>query len=228
MQATATRRTERGSARQALSPLLFDVAVPVGVYYLLTAVGVGDKLALVAGGIVPFARSVGSALRGGKADYLAIMMAALFVLSLILVAFTGSPKFMLVKESFGTALLGFWSLGSAWTARPMTFYTARPILTKGQPAALRCWDHLAETSTQFRAIQRRLATFWGLGLLADAVVRIAIVERYPVHTAAGLVPAAAVAIIVALCLLSGPLGGLRLQRLLAAELAARQPEGSLS
>ena len=86
----------------------------------------------------PFARSLLSVLRKGRADYLAVMMAALFLLSLVLVAFTGSPKFMLVKESFGTALLGLWCLGSAWTARPMTFYTARPILTKGRPAALRC------------------------------------------------------------------------------------------
>jgi hypothetical protein len=44
-------------------------------------------------------------LRTGKADYLAVMMAALFVLSLILVAFTGSPKFLLVKESFASACL---------------------------------------------------------------------------------------------------------------------------
>jgi tetratricopeptide (TPR) repeat protein len=49
--------------------------------------------------------------------------------------------------------------------------------------------------------------------------------RYPVHTAAGLVTAAAVVIIVALCLLSGPLGGLRLQRLLASELATDQTGG---
>lgn len=59
-------------------------------------------------------------LRAGKADYLAVMVAALFVLSLILVAITGSPRFLLVKESFGTALIGLWCPASAWTARPMT------------------------------------------------------------------------------------------------------------
>jgi hypothetical protein len=228
MQATSTRRTERGAALQALSPLVFDVVVPVGLYYLLSAMGVADTPALVAAGIVPFVRSVRGVLRRGRPDYLAVMMAALFLLSLIFVALTGSPKFVLVKESFGTVVIGLWSLGSAWTARPMTFYTARPFLTKSQPAALRCWDHLAETSAEFRAIQRRLAIFWGAGLLADAAVRIGIVERYPVHTAAGLVTAAAVIIIVILCLLSGPLGGVRLQRLLASELATRQTEGSPS
>jgi hypothetical protein len=208
-----------------MSPLLFDVAVPVGLYYLLTGAGVADTPALVAGGIVPFARSVRSVLRKGRADYLAAMMAALFVLSLILVAFTGSPKFVLLKESMGTVLVGLWSLGSAWTARPMTFHTARPILTRSRPAALRSWDRLAETSGEFRSIQRRLAIFWGAGLLTDAAVRVGIVERYPVHTAAGLVTVAAAVIIVVLCLLSGPLGGLRLQRLLASELAPGHTEG---
>lgn len=90
---------------------------------------------MIIGGLVPFARSVRSLMRQGKADYLAVMMAGLFVLSLALVAFTGSPEFILMKESFGTVLIGLWCLGSAWTARPMTFYTARPILTKGQPVA---------------------------------------------------------------------------------------------
>ena len=128
---------------------------------------------------MPFARSVGSALRGGKADYLAVMMAALFVLSLILVAFTGSPKFMLVKESFGTALIGLWSLGSAWTARPMTFYTARPILTKGQPAALRCWDHLAETSTRVPRHPASPGHLLGASACStEAVVRVGIAEHY--------------------------------------------------
>jgi hypothetical protein len=231
VQATPTRPTRPRRQRPALgalSPLLFDVAVPVALYYLLTGAGVADTPALVAGGLVPFARSLLSILRQGRADYLAVMMAALFLLSLVLVAFTGSPKFMLAKESFGTALLGLWCLGSAWTARPMTFYTARPILTEGRPAALRCWDHLAESSPEFRKIQRRLAIFWGTGLLVEAAVRVGIVEHYSVHAAAGLVSAAAVVIIVALCLLSGPFGGVRLHRLLATELATDQAGGPQS
>ncbi len=65
---------------------------------------------------------------------------------------------MPAKESVGTALIGLWCFGSAWTRRPMTFYTARPLLTKGRPVALRCWDSLADRSPAFRSIQRRLAT----------------------------------------------------------------------
>ncbi len=145
-----------------------------------------DTPSLIVSGLVPFARSVYGVFRAGKADYLAVMMAALFVLSLILVAVTGSPKFLLVKESFGTALIGLWCLASAWTARPMTFYTARPILTKSRPAALRCWDHLADSSAEFRSIQRRLAVFWGLGLLIEAAVRVGNAEHFSVHAAAGL------------------------------------------
>jgi hypothetical protein len=63
---------------------------------------------------------------------------------------------VLVKQTFGIPVIGLWCLGSACKARPMTFYTARPILTKSRPAALRCWDHLAETSPEFRSIQRRI------------------------------------------------------------------------
>jgi hypothetical protein len=210
----------RQLAWQAASPLLFDVALPAGLYYLLSGTGMADAPALIVSGLVPFTRSVLGVLRAGKADYLAVMVAALFVLSLALVAVTGSPKFVLVKESFGTAFIGLWSLASARAARPMTYYTARPILTKGRPEALRCWSRLADSSAEFRSVQRRLAIFWGIGLLAEAAVRAGIVAHYSAHAAAGLVNVAAVIIIVILCLLTGPIGGVRLQRLLAVELSA--------
>lgn len=215
----AINRGPQRSALAALIPLVFDVVVPVGLYYLLSALGVADTPALIVSGLVPFARSVRSLAVERKVDYLAVMMAGLFILSLVLVAVTGSPRFVLAKESFGSGLIGAWCLGSAWTARPLTFYTARPLLTKGKPEALRAWDHLADSSLAFRSIQQRLAIFWGIGLLFEAAVRIRIVVHYPVHTAAGLVNVAALVIIVALCVATGPLGGVRLQRLLAAELA---------
>ncbi len=229
--ARVSRADERRSAWRAASPLLFDVALPVAGYYLLSGAGVADTPALIVSGLVPFARSGSSlarARRGGRADYLAVMVAAVFVLSLVLVAVTGSPKFVLAKESFGSAFIGLWFLASVRTTRPMTYYTARPILTKGRAVALRGWEHLADSSAEFRAIQRRLTIFWGIGLLAEAAVRVTIVVYFSVHTAAGLVNVAAVVIIVILCLLTGPLGGRRLQRLLAAELAAGQPAGAAS
>jgi hypothetical protein len=221
----ATTASDRASALRALTPLGLDVVVPVAVYYLLSGLGVGNTPALLAGGVVPFARSIRSVLREGTEDYLALMMAGLFLTSLVLVAFTGSPKFLLAKESLGTAVIGAWCLGSAWTRRPMTFYTARPLLTRGRPAALRCWDALAERSAAFQSIQRRLAILWGVGLMVEAAVRIGIVAHYPVHTAAALVNVAAAVIVTALCVVTGPLGGMRLQRLLAA--AVDEPEAQL-
>jgi hypothetical protein len=220
----AAQASDRLSTLRAFGPLLLDVAVPVALYYLLTDLGLSNTPALLAGGLVPLARSVRSLVREGTADYLAVMVALLFLLSLVLVAFTGSPKFLLAKESMGTGLVGLWCLVSARARRPMTFYTARPLLTKGRPLALRCWDRLADRSGTFRSIQRRLAILWGVGLLIEAAVRLGIVEHYSVHTAAGLVNLAAVAIVLALCLLSAPLGGIRLQRLLAAAVAAEQEE----
>jgi hypothetical protein len=223
MAATANRRSRRRTDLHALSPLLFDVAVPACVYYLLHELGVGDTTALMVSALIPFGRSVYGLTARGKADPLALMMVGLFVLSLVLVAFTGSPRFILVKESFGTALIALGCLGSAWSKRPLTFYTARPFLTKGRPEALESWDRLAESSSEFQSIQRRLAVFWAFGLLVDAGVRVWIAVHLPVHIAVWLVNVPAVCIIVALCLMTGPLGALRLQRLLAIEIASGPP-----
>lgn len=207
------------AARAALTPLLLDVAVPTGLYYALTAAGVPSTPALVIGGVLPFARSVRGILRTGKPDQLAAIMTALFALSLVLAVVTGSPRAMLMRESFGTVLIGLWFLGSLLTGEPITHQTARPVLTKGRPEALAAWDRLGRDSATFRSAQRRLTALWGLGLLAEAPIRVAIILHYPVHTAAGLVNLAALGVIGVLCILSGPAGGLRLHRMLTAALS---------
>src|SRR6202046_774814 len=79
--ARVSRADERRSAWRAASPLLFDVALPVAGYYLLSGAGVADTSALIVSGLVPFARSGDSlarARRGGRADYLAVMVAGVF------------------------------------------------------------------------------------------------------------------------------------------------------
>jgi hypothetical protein len=216
----ANGQSRRRADPHALIPLLLDVVLPAGTYYLLHAMGVGDSLALIFSGSIPFGRSLYGFVVSGKRDYLALMIVGLFILSLVLVAFTGSPRFILVKESFGTLLVGLWCLGSAWSTRPLTFYTARPFLTKGRPDALASWDHLAESSAAFQTIQRRLAIFWAVGLLIDAGVRVWIAVRLPVHVAVWLVNVPAVCIVVALCVMTGPLGAIRLQRLLVTDMAS--------
>jgi hypothetical protein len=52
-----------------------------------------------------------------------------------------------------------------------------------RPEALRSWDSLAGGSPAFRTIQHRLAIAWGLGLLMEAAVRIAVVMHCSVHAA---------------------------------------------
>jgi hypothetical protein len=213
-------QSRRRADLHVLIPLVVDVVLPAGTYYLLHVLGVGDAPALILSGSIPFGRSLYGLVVSGKADYLALMMVGLFILSLVLVAFTGSPRFILVKESFGTALIGLWCVGSAWSTRPLTFYTARPILTKGCPEALASWDRLAASSTAFQSIQRRLAIFWAVGLFIDAAVRVWIAVHLPVHVAVWLVNVPAVCIVVALCMMTGPLGALRLQRLLVTDIAS--------
>lgn len=211
------------AARTAAAPLLVDVAVPTGLYYALTAIGIASTPALVVGGVIPFTRAVYGIVRTGKPDQLVAMMTALFALGLLLAAVTGSPQALLLRESFATVLIGLWFLASLLTAQPITYHTARPVLTKGRPEALEAWDRLTRDSSQFRAAQRRLTALWGVGLLAEAPLRVAIVLHYPVHTAAGLVNVGTLGVIGVLCILSGPAGGLRLHRLLTTKISQGSP-----
>ncbi|HUK68076.1 MAG TPA: VC0807 family protein [Streptosporangiaceae bacterium] len=201
-------------------PLAVDVAAPVALYYLLHGVGVHDSLALVLAGLIPGARTVVVLARGGKPDYLAWLMLGLFALSLGLLLITGSPSFLLAKECAGSAAIGLWCLASALSSRPMTYYTARPAITFGRPAAVAAWEDLGAHSPLFLRVQRRLSVMWGIGLIAEALARLAIIVHYPVHEAVGLVNIPVVAIVTALMIASGPAGGNTLRRLIRAHSSA--------
>lgn len=99
MTPTSSRAQSWRAARTAAAPLVFDVAIPTGLYYALTAVGVPSIPALAAGGVIPFARAARSTIRAGKPDHLAAMMATLFILGLALTMVTGNPRALLLRES---------------------------------------------------------------------------------------------------------------------------------
>ena len=212
---------------RVLGPVVIDVAVPVAVYYVLHGLGIGDSFALILAGLIPAVRTVTAFARRGRRDYLAMLMLGLFVLSLGLLLITGSPRFLLAKECAGTALIGLWCLASALSARPMTYYTARQAITLGRPAAMAAWEDLGTRSRLFLRVQRRLSVIWGVGLIAEAAARLAIVLTYPVHEAVALVNIPIVVVVGGLMIVSGPAGGNTLQRLIRAHATESTAESTV-
>jgi hypothetical protein len=163
-------------------PLLLDVGVPLGSYYLMRHFGVAMVTSLAISGLLPAVRVVWSTVRERTADGLALAVLALTVVSIPLAFVTGSPKVLLVKDSLGTGPLGIWLIVSALMARPAMAAGMRAFLarTEGSAAA---WAELTAGSAEFRACLNATTMVWGAGFIMECVARVAVVLLLPVNTA---------------------------------------------
>src|SRR5215475_1797631 len=88
------------SPASALRPLLIDVGLPVGGYYLLRdGAGLSMWLSLALSGVIPAARTVFAAVAARELNLLALLMVLVSVAGIAISFATGDPRLMLAKES---------------------------------------------------------------------------------------------------------------------------------
>lgn len=165
--------------------ILLDVGLPLFAYYGLHAVGVSDYRALLAGTVVAGLRVAFVALRNRRLDGFAAFLMAVFAVGLALSFVTGDARFMLTKDSVGTAAAGLIFLGTCVIGRPMSFYAAQRFSATTTGAAT-WWNTMWETSPTFRRGFRVMSAVWGIGLLVEALVRIPLIYLLPINVMVGL------------------------------------------
>ncbi|MFF7335180.1 VC0807 family protein [Streptomyces sp. NPDC008150] len=166
-----------------LLPLVLDVAVPVGSYYLLKdAFGVSTFVALAASSVVPAARTVWSVVKDRELNGLAALILFVNVVGLAVGFATGDPRTMLAKDSAASSAIGIGILVSVACGRPMMTAGLKPWLVKGVPEREAAWERLAAGSRAFRRAERVFSLVWGVVLLAECVVRVVGVYVLPVDT----------------------------------------------
>src|SRR6202453_656179 len=95
-----------GGLRGALLPLIVDVAVPLGSYYLLRAAGCGLVTALALSSIAPAARTVFGLVRNRTLNGLATLIVAVNVVSIAISFWSGDPRIMLAKDGAVSSTIG--------------------------------------------------------------------------------------------------------------------------
>ncbi len=198
-----TAKAPKPAGGNPFLPLLLDVVVPLGGYYLLRHFGVSVVLALVVSGLVPCVRVIWSAIRERTTDGLALAILVLTVISIPVTFITGSPKIMLAKESLGTGPMGIWLMVSAWLNRPAMATGMRPFLARTQGSAL-AWEQLREDSPRFRSCLNAATMVWGIGLLVECAARLVLIMALPVDTAVWAVSIAAAVVTTACVFAQGP------------------------
>src|ERR1700761_1194185 len=162
----------KNPAATALRPLIVDVAIPLGSYYLMRHFGVGVVAALALSSIVPAADSIISLVKDRVVNGLALLMVAVNVVGIAVTFWTGDPRLMLAKEAALSSTIGIALLISAFAGRPLMTAGAKPMLTKGDAARIAAFDRLSASSPRFGRLERLFSASWGLVLLAECVTRV--------------------------------------------------------
>jgi hypothetical protein len=167
----------------SLRPLLIDLGIPVGTYYLLRdAFGVSLWLALALSSIGPAVRSVAGLVAERKLNLLAVLMLAVNLAGITVSFLTGDPRAMIAKDSVVSSVIAFAILGSVMLRRPLMSAGLKPYMTRGKAERIAAWDRLSTASARFRRLELAFSTIWGLALLAECAARLVGAYTLPVTT----------------------------------------------
>ncbi|MGW2637854.1 VC0807 family protein [Streptomyces sp. NPDC001348] len=210
--------TTKTSKQKPFLPLIVDVAVPLGSYYLFKdAFGMSTFGALAWSSVVPALRTLWSTVRERKTNGLAGLILVVNVVSLLLSFVSGDPRLMLAKDSAVSSTVAVGILVSVLLGKPMMTAGLKPFLVKGDAAKEAAWQRLASGaaagSADFLRKERAFSIVWGAALLAECVVRIVGAYTLPVDTMVwlgGVIMAVAVliGIVVGGALGAGPMEAL--------------------
>jgi hypothetical protein len=174
--------------------LVMDIGLPLLAYYTLHGFGATDWVALLAATVAAGLRLVAAAVWTRQVSWFAAIMLGVFGVSLALAFVGGSPRFLLLKDSFTTAVLGLVFLASLLGERPLTLAGAQ----SWKPGQARELGELYRGEPAARRAFRTSALGWGVGLLAESVLRVPLVYLLPTEVMVGLSTALMIGTMVAL------------------------------
>lgn len=173
---------------------VLDVAVPLALFYGLRLAGANQWLALVVSGILPAVRFVVQLVRKRRLEALSLFTLSVVVVGTAVAVLTTDPRLLLARESYITALIGLWMLGTLLARRPFIFTaTIRLMPESGAEQWRRDWD----SSAQFRRAMRTITVLWSAAFLIDALARVVMAYTLPVD----LVPVLSVVLLVVMLML---------------------------
>ncbi|WP_240167520.1 VC0807 family protein [Streptomyces noursei] len=179
--AAAARRRTKALRRRLAAQLLFELALPLGSYYGLRAAGLDQWLAMAVGGALLLPWIAYGIVRQRRVEAMAVFTLSLVVIGTVLTLISGSPRVVMIRDSWLTAAIGLWVLGTLLTRRPFIMTASRGIvIAKVGEAGLVEWEARWDTEPTFRHHLRLVTAVWGAVFLLDAVLRVVLAYTIPV------------------------------------------------
>lgn len=177
---TGLRRVVRAN----VITVVFEVIVPMVLFYGLRAAGVSQWWALMAGVLVAAPYVGWTVARNRRVDLVALFTLSVLVLSVVLGLLSDDPRTLAIREGWTAALgglFGLWMLVTVIVGKPAQLTLGRTIAevkrgAEGAAAWVARWD----TDARFRRGLRIDTAVWGAVLLANAVAHVVLVYTLPI------------------------------------------------
>ena len=174
----------RRVVRANLLTVLFEVVVPMAVFYGLRAAGVSQWWALMASAVVAAPHVLWTIARKRRVDLVALVTLSALGLSVVIGLLSDDPRSLAIREGWTAALgglFGAWMLVSVFVGRPAQLTLGRTIaeVKRGAEGAA-AWAARWETDARFRRGLRIDTAAWGAVLLVNAVVHVVLVYTLPI------------------------------------------------
>ena len=174
----------RRVVRANVLTVVFEVVVPMALFYGLRAAGVSQWWALMAGVVVAAPYVVWTVVRNRKVDLVALVTLSVLVLSVVLGLLSDDPRTLVIREGWTAALgglFGAWMLVSVFIGKPAQLTLGRTIaeVKRGAEGAA-AWAARWDTDARFRRGLRINTAAWGGVLLANAVLHVVLVYTLPI------------------------------------------------
>jgi hypothetical protein len=180
----------RRMIRANVLTVVFEVVVPMVLFYGLRAAGVSQWWALMAGVLVAVPYVGWTVVRNRRVDLLAVFTLSVLVLSVVLGLLSDDPRTLAIREGWTAALgglFGLWMLVTVMTGKPAQLTLGRTIaeVKRGVEGAA-AWAARWDTDARFRRGLRIDTAVWGAVLLATAVAHVVLVYTLPIDLISGV------------------------------------------
>ncbi|TWD84653.1 hypothetical protein FB561_5847 [Kribbella amoyensis] len=186
----------KGAARTVLA-VGENVGLPIATYGALRLLGLDDIWALTGSAAVSAAVLLVQWIRTRDVSALGSLVLLRFALSLALAFVTDNARWLLVKDSLITAVIGLAALASLLLHRSFIERVRRDL--SGDPEA---FDRRLTDEPWFRRRHRILGVLWGAALLAEAALSTTVSLTLPIPLAVLITNLTGPAVIVGLIVLT--------------------------
>lgn len=170
----------RTNGGHVLVEALVNFILPFAIYSYAEA-PLGDVRALLASSAPPIAWSLVEFARHRRVDALSVLVVAGIVLSLLAMIGGGGAKFLQLRENLVTGIIGLAFLGSALIGKPLIYQLARASMRRKSEGEAQEFEAL-RVHAGFRRTMTVMTLVWGLGLLANVAVSVALVFALSIRT----------------------------------------------